>query len=150
LAQSTAPITAARLVLDTNVVASAMLWDGPPRQLLHAAHSKRIQLFASAALLQELNEILARRKFAKKIAASGLTLEQLVHGYATLAGVVRPAAIAPTIQEDPDDDAVLATAVAARAKLIVSGDGHLLTLGQFQGIAILTVRQVLEQLAQQP
>ncbi|WP_436305267.1 hypothetical protein [Variovorax sp. LjRoot290] len=69
------------------------------------------------------------------------TLEQLVHGYATLASLVRPAKIAPTIKDDPDDDAVLAAAVAARARLIVSGDRHLLTLGQFQGIAILTVRQ---------
>ncbi|CAN7764569.1 hypothetical protein LJR290_007239 [Variovorax sp. LjRoot290] len=100
--------------------------------------------------LQELSGILARHKFANKIAASGLTLEQLVHGYATLASLVRPATIAPTIKDDPDDDVVPAAALAARSRLIVSGDRHLLTLGQFQGIAILTVRQAMEQLAQQP
>ena len=135
------------MVLDTNVVASAMLWDGLPRQLLHAARGRRVQLLTSTTLLQELSGILARRKFAKKVAASGLMLEQLVHGYATLASVVRPAAIAPTIWDDPSDVAVLATGGAGQAQLIISGDRHLLTLGQFQRIDIMTVRQALQQLA---
>ena len=59
-----------RVVLDTNVVASAILWGGKPRLLLHAAHAKRIKLFTSTAMLAELTDILGRRKFDKKIAAS--------------------------------------------------------------------------------
>jgi putative PIN family toxin of toxin-antitoxin system len=140
--------TAPRFVLDTNVVASAMLWGGVPRILLQAARDKRIALFTSTVLLAELTDILSRRKFTRKIASSGLTLDQLVDGYAALTSIVRPTAIAPTILDDPDDDVVLATAAAARAKFIISGDRHLLTLGRFEDIAVLTVRQAADLIAQ--
>lgn len=133
-----------RLVLDTNVVASAVLWGGVPRQLLQAGREKRVSLFASIRLLAELTDILVRPKFEKKLAASGLTIEQIVDRYAELAAVVQPAAIAPTVLDDPDDDQVLACAVAARADLIVSGDRrHLLPLGRFEGMPIVSPAEAL-------
>ena len=49
------------------------------------------------------------------------------------------------IEADPDDDVVLACAVAARAKVIVSGDSHLLTLKEYQGIEIVTARDLIGQ-----
>lgn len=131
-----------RLVLDTNVVASALLWGGVPRQLLQAARDRRIQLFTSPALLAELAGILRRPKFDKKIAASGLSIEQLVEHYALLAQAIQPAMIEPTIHDDPDDDQVLACALAANADFIVSGDHHLLDLGIFADIPIVTVSEV--------
>ena len=93
-----------RLVLDTNVVASAVLWGGVPRLLLQAGREKRVSLFTSIPLLAELTDILVRPKFEKKLAASGLTIEQIVDRYAELAALVQPAAIAPTVLNDPDDD----------------------------------------------
>ena len=60
-----------RLVLDTNVVASALLWGGIPRLLLQAGRVQQATLYTSPALLAELTDILGRRKFGKKIAASG-------------------------------------------------------------------------------
>ncbi len=48
-----------RLVLDTNVVASALLWGGQPRLLLQAKREKRVELFTSIALLTELTGILS-------------------------------------------------------------------------------------------
>src|SRR3989338_4777374 len=79
-----------RLVLDTNVVASAMLWGGSPKLMLQARREKRVELYTSTPLLAELADILGRRKFEKKIAASLLTVEQLMDRYAELAQVVRP------------------------------------------------------------
>lgn len=66
------------LVLDTNVVTSAMLWSGNPKQLLQARREKRVELFTRVAMLAELTDILGRPKFEKKIAASLLTVDQLV------------------------------------------------------------------------
>jgi uncharacterized protein len=63
---------------------------------------------------------------------------QLFEGYSALATVVVPAIIPPTIIDDPDDDAVLACAVAAKAGLVVSGGPHLLEAQQYQGIPIVT------------
>lgn len=127
-----------RLVLDTNIVASGLFWGGHPAALLDAAQLGEIEIFTSRPLLAELSNILIRRKFVKVIAASGLSIEDLVLGYAELAMVVAPARIAPTIKADSDDDQVLACALAAQTDLIVSGDRHLHTLGgQYQGIRIV-------------
>lgn len=127
-----------RLVLDTNVVASGLLWDGAPARLLDAAQTGDLELFTSTRLLAELAGILARNKFAKSIAATDLPREELVLGYAELATVIAPAAIPPTIAADPSDDQVLACALTANADLIVSGDKHLHNLGgKYNGIRIV-------------
>ena len=127
-----------RLVLDTNVVASALLWGGVPRLLLQAAREKRIELFTSTSLLAELTDILGRRKFEKKIAASLLSVDQLVDRYAELNILVRPAPM-PRIAPDPDDDVVIGTALAAKADLIVTGDRPLLLVTAYQGVRIISV-----------
>ncbi|MDO8465718.1 MAG: putative toxin-antitoxin system toxin component, PIN family [Gallionella sp.] len=132
-----------RLVLDTNVVASAMLWGGRPKLLLQARHEKRIELYTSTPLLAELTDILSRRKFEKKIAASLLTVDQLVDRYAELAQVVRPMPT-PRIVSDPDDDVVIGTALAAQADLLVTGDRPLLSVEKYQGVRIVGVAEALE------
>lgn len=127
-----------RLVLDTNIVASGLFWGGHPAALLDAAQLGEIEIFTSRPLLAELARILMRRKFAKVVDVSGLSIEDLVLGYSELATVVVPAQIAPTIKEDADDDQVLACALAAQADVIVSGDKHLHTLGgSYQGVRIV-------------
>lgn len=132
-----------RLVLDTNVVASAILWGGTPRLLLQAAREKRIALYTSVPMLAELSGILARRKFEKKITASLLTPDQIVAGYAHLATPVRPSALAG-IAPDADDDVVIATALAAGAELLVTGDKPLLSVGGYQAIRIVRVVDALQ------
>ena len=127
-----------RVVLDTNVVVSGFLWGGVPRQLLQAAREKKLQLYTSTPLLLELTDILGRAKFARKLAAAQLSVDQLVERYALLTTVVHPTIIAPTVLRDPDDDQVLACALAAKADLIVSGDRHLLDFQQYQDIPIVT------------
>ena len=63
-----------RLVLDTNVVVSALLWNSTPRStprwLLQAARDRRVELYTSTPLLAELTDVLGRPKFAPKITAS--------------------------------------------------------------------------------
>mgnify|MGYP006346437409 CR=1 FL=1 len=137
-----------RLVLDTNIVASGLLWGGNPAQLLDTAQLGEIELFTSRPLLAELSNILVRRKFAKAVEASGLSIEALVLGYVGLTTVVRPAAIAAAVAADPTDDQVLACAVSAQADLIVSGDRHLLDLGgTYQGIRIVTPAEAVQLIA---
>ena len=67
-----------RVVLDTNVVVSALLWDGAPRRLLRIGQVAGVALFSSSALLAELTDILSRSKFEKKLAASLISIDQLV------------------------------------------------------------------------
>lgn len=65
-------------------------------------------------------------------------MTQLIARYAVLAQYVTPADIAPKVANDPDDDHVLACALAANADLIVSGDAELLKLKHFHGMPIVS------------
>ncbi|MHB8744315.1 MAG: putative toxin-antitoxin system toxin component, PIN family [Sulfuricaulis sp.] len=127
-----------RLVLDTNVVVSGLLWDGPPARLIEIAQAGEVELYTTRILLAELTRILHRAKFAKAIVASGLLLDDLVLGYAELAVLVTPEPIPATVLNDPDDDHVLACALAANADRIVSGDQDLLVLKAFHDIPVMT------------
>jgi putative PIN family toxin of toxin-antitoxin system len=136
-----------RVVADTNTVVSAFLWGGPPAQLLESARAERITLFSSAVLIAELEDVLGRQKFTARIAQVGSSVPELLAGYRALSTLVRPATLAAPVSRDPDDDHVLACALAAKAELIVSGDKrHLLILGEYQGIPIRTVSDALSRL----
>lgn len=136
-----------RLVLDTNVVAAGLLWQGPPNRLIEQAFDGQIELATTPALLIELEGILQRAKFARQVAKQSLSTAGLVLRYAELAQLVQPASIAPVVLADPDDDHVLAGALAAQADLIVSGDSHLLKLKAYQGIPIISAAEALERIA---
>lgn len=136
------------LVPDTNVVASGLLWQGPPNRLVEEAFNGRIELVTSPALLVELEGILPRAKFARQIAKQPLTIAGLVLRYAELAKLVHPAPINPVVLHDPDGDHVLACAIAAQADLIVSGDPDLLNLKSYQRIAIVSPAEALKRLPQ--
>lgn len=132
-----------RLVLDTNVLVSAFLWQGTPGRLIELAAENEIQLFTSRTLLDELAAALAKRKLAKPVLATRLTSDQMLHNYRRLATRVTARQFARQVSRDADDDAVLACALAASANLIVSGDDDLLVLKHFQGIPVATPAQAL-------
>jgi len=136
-----------RVVADTNTVVSGLLWHGPPRQVLDAARAGTLQLYTTAVLLAELDEVLQRPKFAQRLTLAGVTTHTLVLGYAALARLIEPAVIVPVVEEDPDDDAVLARAVAVQAEAIVSGDSHLLDLREYEKIPVVTAAQLVAQIA---
>lgn len=106
-----------RVVLDTNVIVSGLLWGGPPRRWLDLARKNTIALYTSAVLLAELAEVLAREKFTGPLVAHGLTPNGILRGYAALAQTVAAPLIARTVPADADDDAVIACALAAKASL---------------------------------
>lgn len=122
------------IVPDTNIVVSGLLWRGNPRRILDAARDGIIELFTSIELLEELEDVLGRGKFVTRLAATGVTVRELVVGYAVLATVVETQPIEPVILADPDDDSVLACAMATQGEAIVSGDSHLLDLTEYRTI----------------
>lgn len=132
-----------RLILDTNTALSGLLWpEGPPGKLIEAAEARRVDLVCSTALLAELEGVLTRRKFAAQLSKRGVSVADVFDGYATLVALITPAALS-RVSRDPDDDHVLACALAAKADLIVSGDKDLLVLERFQDIAIVNAVQAL-------
>lgn len=77
-----------RIVLDTNVVASALLWGGTPERLIDAAGEGTLELLTSSALLAELAGILERAKFAQKLKAKNLSAAEALVRYRELADTV--------------------------------------------------------------
>lgn len=136
-----------RVVLDINVVASALPWGGTPERLIEAAGDGRLELFTSEALLAELAGILGRPKFAEKLEQKNLSAAEIVARYREIAETVD----APPIEEeglrDPDDAVVLACALAARAEAIVSGDDDLHALGSYKDIPIRSAAERLQKLS---
>jgi len=129
-----------RLVLDTNVVVSALLWDGVPRRLLKVGRAEGVVLYSSSPLLAELSDVLSRPKFTNKIAASLLSVDQLVDLYAELIDLVLPVPT-PRLAPDPDDDVVIGTALAAKADYVVTGDKGLLSVGTYEDGRIVSVSE---------
>jgi putative PIN family toxin of toxin-antitoxin system len=97
-------------------------------------------------LLKELEDVLKREKFEKRLSAATVTIRELVDGYASLTTVVDVLSVPTVVLRDPDDDEVIACAVAAECELIVSGDDDLLSLKQHQEIRILTSAELLIEL----
>jgi predicted nucleic acid-binding protein len=100
------------------------------------------------ALLDELTDVLGRDHLAALIARLNTTAADLVYGYSKLARLTTVSVVPRAVPADPDDDQVLACALAARAELIITGDRkHLLPLQTYQGIAIVSPREAIERVS---
>lgn len=135
-----------RIVLDTNIAISGLIWRGPPHQLLVALTEDQFTAYTSYALVSELTRKLLGTKLGRELLKRDIAAQQLVLSYGALCEFFSPAPLTQRISRDPDDDAVLACALAAPADLIVSGDQDLLVLQAFEGIPIVTAAQALERL----
>jgi predicted nucleic acid-binding protein len=71
------------------------------------------------------------------------TVDEALAFYASLAINITPSVVPRVVPDDPDDDEVIAAALAGRADIVVSGDRHLLTLGAYREIKILTPIEAL-------
>lgn len=134
------------LVLDSNVYISAVLFGGKPRLIIQAALAGRVRLAVSASILEEIEEVLSGKKFKIPEAAA----KEIVAEISNLAENVAPVEKISRIKEDPDDDRILECALAASTAAIVSGDSHLLALGIFRGIPILSPDKCLEKFNLKP
>ncbi|MBI2799086.1 MAG: putative toxin-antitoxin system toxin component, PIN family [Gammaproteobacteria bacterium] len=132
-----------RIVLDTNVVISALLWNGAPYRLLRTAIERDIDLYTSPILLAELQRVIGREHLVRRLAQQRMSVEQALAQYAEATISISPTMV-PQITRDPDDDHVIACALAANVDFIVSGDSDLLDIGTYRGIRILTVSATLE------
>lgn len=136
-----------RTVIDTNVLLSGLLWHGAPHALLEQVRSGTLTLVTSPALLAELERVIRRAKFEVILVRSNTSRDQALAELRQWAELVDPPPLPQPVCRDPDDDAVLALALAAGAELIVSGDNDLLVLGSYAGIPIVDAAQALQRIA---
>ena len=132
-----------KVVLDNNVLISAIFWKGPPNLILRLAEKGLITLITSQDILVELTGVLSRPKFAPYLRRSGYTVQGLIREISLLSQVMAPTEQIEGVSVDPADDKFLSCAVSAQAAFLISGDHHLLSLKRFRDIAIVKPTQFL-------
>ena len=128
-----------RIVVDTNVIVSALVFGGLPRRIFELVEGGYCELFYAADIQEETRRVL-RDKF-------GWDEDRLDRYLRTLWSLGKRVVLrhrVNAVREDPDDNRILECALAADADVIVSGDRHLLKIGAYEGITILTPRDFLK------
>jgi putative PIN family toxin of toxin-antitoxin system len=134
-----------RVVLDSNVIVSAMMSAGSvPARILHAWDERRFELLVSADMLAEYRRSLGYDRVRQRHEKTDGEVDEPIQNYIDAAIVVQPESTLTAITSDPDDNRVLECAMAGDATHIVSGDRHLLALGDYQEVPILTPRAFLD------
>ena len=95
-----------RIVVDTNVVLSGLIWRGAPHELIVHARTGAISLISSRALIAELAGVLARDKFRTILSRSGTDPQDLLGRVRLLLEIVEPPRLSTPVSRDPDDDEV--------------------------------------------
>ncbi len=121
-----------RVVLDTNILISAIVFGGLPRKILEMAIASNVNCFLSFAILDELRDVLQRSKFGFSPQQAVTVIDELQD----ICEILNPPRRIRTIKADPDDNRILECAVEAQAMCIISGDNHLLELGKYREIHI--------------
>ncbi|MDZ7700083.1 MAG: putative toxin-antitoxin system toxin component, PIN family [Deltaproteobacteria bacterium] len=127
------------IVIDTNVAVSGLLWGGPPNQILKWARDKRIRVPACKKTIDEFERVIRYPKFSSRLSALEIDPQRVLSYFHDLITYMPiPDSIPAIIEADPFDDLFLALALASHARLIISGDKHLLDLKTYQNIQIVT------------
>lgn len=129
-----------RLVVDTNIMISALGWKGVEYSLMKQIFEGKGELFFSAEILSEFQRV-ARRP---KLGFSQDEIEEFVVALLETGTLVVPEIKVDVIKVDPSDNIFLECAQEAKADFLVSGDIHLLRLKEFGGIKIVRAKKALE------
>jgi uncharacterized protein len=135
-----------RAVLDTNVLVSGLLSrNGPPARIFDAWREGYFVLLTSPIILEEVWSVLHYPRIQQRYTLADGDIEELMdllaHEALILPGKID---VRGSLPADPDDEIFLACALEGEAQAIVSGDHHLLDLGAYHGIPVLSASQFLE------
>jgi uncharacterized protein len=138
-----------RVVLDTNIWISGLLWGGLPWKLLRLAETRQVEICMAPSMLDELERVLAYERLQPRLDQLGLSLEELaayVIEHVLMFELPPSFHGGPLVASDPDDDMFIRCALVAEAFYIISGDSHLLDLKHYAHIRIAPIRKFFEDL----
>lgn len=128
-----------RVVFDTNIFISAIIFGGNPRVCLELARNKEIKLLTSKPILLELS-----KKLKEKFKWTEPEVAEIIEGIGKFTNIVEPKVKINVIKKDPKDNRILECAREGKADYIVSGDKkHILALHRFERIEILSAQEFL-------
>jgi len=130
------------VVFDVNVLVSSLIIKGKPKELWLKARAKEFTLVLSSQIISELINVISRKKFEKYVKEYDVRV--FLEALHRTAKFTRIRSRFKIVKEDPTDDIMLRTTYDGKADYIISGDKHLLSLGEFRGIKIVTVNEMLK------
>jgi uncharacterized protein len=135
-----------RITLDTNILVSAFIAEkGHPAAIIDLALTfSEIDTVLSVPILDEFKDVLSRQEVRERFDYSDGEIAEFVDAVRKASVIVKPTSDFKVIVEDPNDDIVINTAFDGKAEYIVSGDRHLLKVGRFRDIKIVSPRSMLD------
>ncbi len=130
-----------KIVFDTNTLVSAVGWKGTPRKVFDLCIDNKLKIVTSNELIDEFIEVIFRPKFDFILEDIKLTI---IRAIISISDIVDPKMKLNIIKDDEKDNKFLECAVTGNAKFIISGDNHLLTLKEFEGIKIVNASTFLK------
>lgn len=132
--------TPSSVVLDTNVLVSATLGDGPPYRILRLAEQGKVDSVTSPSIIAELEDVLGR----EHLPFTDEQVEEFTGKVLSVSTVIVPEIDLEVVERDPDDDKIVECAVAGNVDYLVSGDSHLKDLGEVEGIPVVQPADFIE------
>ena len=129
-----------RIVLDTNILISAVVFGGKPRKIIESVIRGTFDLYMSKPILDEMAGVLSSKKFKYDKGVVDLIVIEVE----SLSKIITVNTKITHIVEDPDDNMILECAVSAEADFIVSGDRHLLDIERYNNIHIVSASRFIE------
>jgi len=133
-----------KVVLDTSVLISAVLWRGICNRILKLAEQGQITICITPLILKEFQNVLRRPKFSTILKLLEISVEEITIELLNITTVFPDIEISPVVIEDTEDDKIVSCALTSEASVIVSGDDHLLKLKKYRDIHILSPRQFFQ------
>lgn len=130
-----------KVVLDTNVIISAIIFGGNPRLILEAVFKGKIKTGISESMLREIETVLAGKKFSFSRQIIHVILNELI----AISDFIEPGIILNVVDKDPEDNKIIECAFEYGADYIVTGDIHLLEIGGYKYIKILNPTEFIQQ-----
>lgn len=128
------------MVIDTNVFISGVFFAGPPSKILEAWRDERVRVIISPDIFEEYRRVgdVLQAQFP------GVDIVRILELLANNSEIVFPESLPVPVCEDPDDDKFLSCALKSGARVIVSGDKHLLKASGYKGLQIITPRKFVD------
>ncbi|MCK5035430.1 MAG: putative toxin-antitoxin system toxin component, PIN family [Candidatus Sabulitectum sp.] len=122
-----------QVVVDTNVLISAIFFGGKPELILEAWRTRKLDLLITEEILSEYVDVLHRisEKYPR------VDIAKIIPLITTYGVFVEPHILSQNICEDPDDDKFIAAALGSSSSIIITGDKHLLDVSGYSGIEMI-------------
>ena len=131
-----------KVVIDTNVFVSGILFSGPPSRILKAWQDDRIQIAVSKDIIEEYRRVIDELS----VKYENINIDPILELLFIEAELVPSHSFDQPVCEDPDDDKFLACAITSKSKYIISGDKHLLKIDRYLNSIIVTPRYFIDNL----